>query len=494
MSAIPKTSSLSRRQREPDFRQIDTAKALRELHQLWTPHDGQIEPLRDLFYFGIMDIFLECGRNFGKTEIAAYALSRWARTHPGSENYYFGPEAKQVREIIWESNRLRNMLPQHWVASANQTEMRFRLTNTSKIKCDGTDNIDSYRGVKPKAGLIVFDEFKDFHPEFFDVFDANRRGVCPIFVLGTPPDRDGHFTETADEFKENPAKRYYNRPSATNPHLSRKWLADKKEELYKKGEGDKWEREYEAKRVPPGKSKIFPMLTKTMIEPHANVMAYVRRELKRLQFYVVFDPAGASVFAVNFYALNPYTKTILFLDDIYEDRQAEMTARKLGPRVMDLCLELGVRETTEWSLHYDEAASWFRNEWDAWISEEEEEDEEAGYRWALIPTAKSERNKLDGLSDIKSALLGGKIIFSERCAKEAKEKKGTWWEFDNYFKDKKGEIPKKSDHTIDNTRYFLHASGYTLKSEIEYQEAKDPMFRGARIEDDFPHLAQDSDD
>jgi len=82
---------------------------------------------------------------------------------------------------------------------------------------------------------------------------------------------------------------------------------------------------------------------------------------------------------------------------------------------------------------------------------------------------------------MKDIMLTDKLRISDRCKK-------TYWELDHYRKDDKGEIVKKHDHEIDNFRYILSATSYSLM-ESEYQDKeKDPMHRGTRIEDDFPTL------
>lgn len=457
------------------YKHSPTIRGLIELHSKWEPHEGQQPVGRALFYHDILDIFVEAGRNWGKTDFVAYALARWAWLNPGSENYYFGPEQKQVREIMWQSQRLHKLIPRSWLAKKpNDTQMRTTYKNGSWIKCDGTDNIDSYRGVKPNKGLIIFDEFKDFHHEFFEIFDANRRGICPLIIIGTPPEMECQFTQVAQDYQTKPDKRYFHAPTSQNPFISAKWLAEKRESLYAKGEGDVWEREYMAKRIPSGRRKIFPMIDKAMIRPHAAIMNEIKKDIKKLNFYTMFDPAGATVFAVNHICLNPYSKKIYYLDEIYETDQRLMTCRQIGRRALNNEQDLVFK--TDWDRRYDEAATWFANEWLENFPNE----------YGLIPTQKAEIKKENGLSLFKDAMLAGLVQFSDRCVK-------TFWEMNNYFKDDNGNIPKKDDHTIDNTRYFLHASNYKLDEDREYVETEDEDFRGRRIEDDFPHLFDEED-
>jgi hypothetical protein len=313
--------------------------------------------------------------------------------------------------------------------------------------------------------LTVFDEFKDFRPEFFDAYDPNRAAHdTPLFIIGTPPEFEGQFTEIGTSWANDRTKRFFKFPSHENPHISRKWLADKKAELYARGEGDKWEREYMAEFVRGGSKRIFPMLKNEMVKPHGELMRKIARDRRRLEWFLWADPAGASTFAVLLAAINPYTRDIYFLDEIYEQRQEEMTVDKIGSRCISMSRQLF---DGEWRFGYDEAEKWFANE----MLER--------FSLSFEPTQKSKNDKTTGLSLLKDAMLQGKVFISERCHK-------FFWELDNYRKDDQGRIVKRDDHLIDCARYILGAAYYSLNESMPVVREQDPMFRGARIEDDFP--------
>jgi hypothetical protein len=441
------------------------------LHSHWEPHKGQSRVGKALIA-GVKDIFVNAGRNWGKTDFVAYWLWRWAITNPGSENYYFAPYMKQAKEIIWATKRLQNFGPREWITSPNNTELRLPFLNGSFIKCDGSDNVDSYRGIKPK-GLIIFDEFKDFKEEFYPSFDPNRAAHdAPLIIIGTPPDRDGQFIDVMLEHQRNPNKRYYWAPSEENPHLSRQWLENKKTELYAKGAGDEWEREYRARFVKGGKKKIFPMLSNGHIKPYKEMLQFLMRDRKKLEWYLWNDPGSATCFATLFVAINPYTKKIYCIDEIYETDQRNMSVGQIGPKMFEIRDEL--YEDGEWRQGYDEAATWFANE----MMDQFEENFE--------PSHKHLNDKEQGISLIRDVLLSGHLEMSDRCVK-------LFWEMDNYFKDDSGKIPKKDDHLIDTLRYTLGAAHYKTQEAQEYLESKDEDFRGARIEDDFPQLGGEDD-
>jgi len=447
---------------------VRIATGLKELHDMWTPHPAQIEIGRALLHDRIKEVFAQCARNLGKTELVSYLLWRWAWTYPGSENYYFAPYMKQAREILWASRRIQSFGPRDWIKDINNTEMRVIFANGSFIKLDGSDNVEAYRGVKPK-GLSVFDEFKDFRREFYEAYDPNRAAHdTPLVIIGTPPDHDCQFTEVAAEYQRDPKKRYFEFPTEANPHISKRWLESKREELYARGDGDQWEREYMARFVKGGRAAIFPMLNTSMVKPHAEIMRQLYKDRRKLEWILWADPAGASCFAVLFMAINPYSRRLYLLDEIYETSQSEMTVGRIGRRLLDTREELMDMPEVEWRQGYDEAETWFLNEMMEVFNEHFE------------PSQKAKSDKISGLALIKDALAQGLVTFSDRCVK-------LFWEMENYRKDGNGKIIKANDHLIDCFRYALDATHYTIKDSPEpLAPEADPFWRGSRPSDDFP--------
>jgi hypothetical protein len=447
------------------------AEGLKALHSLWTPHPAQIEIGRALLKDGIKDVFAQCGRNFGKTELVAYLLWRYAWCHSGSENYYFSPYQNQSREILWASGRVQGFGPKEWIKSVNVQEMRITFINDSFIRLAGSDNVESYRGVKPK-GLTVYDEFKDFRPEFHDAYDPNRAAFdSPLFIIGTPPTHDGQFTALAKAFSEDPAKRFYKFPTDSNPHIKTEWLEKKKAQLYALGEGDKWEREYMAEFVRGGANAVFPMFSDSMIMPHEKIMKEIWRDRRKLDWFCWYDPAGSSCFAVLFVAINRYNKQLWILDELYLKDQKAMTTGNVGQLSAEIMEDLC--DVAEWIEGYDEAESWFRNEM---ID---------NFGRGLIPSQKAKSDKLSGVSLIKDAMLEGLFTISDRC-------KWLFWEMENYQKDDKGKIPKGNDHLLDCLRYILDAAAYKVRDDDEPIPVEaDPMWRGATPQHDFPEMGDD---
>lgn len=448
---------------QPDLQTLQ--KVLTDLHSRWTPHEGQIKVGSPLINNVVDQVFAECGRNFGKTDLLAYLFWRFANLYPNSENYYFAPLQNQAREIVWESKRLQNFGNPDWIVKTNDTEMRITFTNGSFIKVDGSDNIDKYRGVKmTKGGLLAFDEYKDFRPDFYAVIDPNLINA-KLIIVGTPPEVDNHFMKDADEFAQNPKKRYFNMPSETNPHLKRDWLASKRAELYAKGDGVIWEREYMARRVKGGKNAIFPGASQIEMRSQKSMLRDIARDRKKLNWYCVADPGTTTCFAVMFLAVNPYSKRIHVLETIYEKDPSQTGVSQIGRRILEIRNKLG--PDVQWTYVADEAASWFVKEmYDQF---------EVGFG----TSNKADNAKETGISLMKDIMLAELLELSA-------ESKDFQWELLNYVKDKNGKIPKGNDHLIDCFRYFLGAELYQLNVEVENKKEVQSERRGYTIEDDFP--------
>lgn len=432
------------------------AKILAILHARWQPHKTQALPIVKVFGQGAQSAQVECGRKWGKTEEIEYFLTRGGMTRPGGW-YYFAPEQKQAKEIVWASGRFQKFIPPEWIGSINNTEMRITLCNGAFIKVDGSDNIEAYRGIEPHGA--AYDEYKDFRPEFHRAFSPNFAVYQALLLIcGTPPETDlEHYDQMVAEHKA--AGCYFNFPSWANPHLDRDWLRKEKAKLYARGEGDVWEREYAARRVRGGKASIFPMFDpERHVRPHAELVAEIERDRHKLQWQVICDPGSASVFAVLFRAINPYTKKVYNLGEIYEKEQANTSVSKIIPRIKAMRDELfpsWAAHGIDWQQIYDEAATWFQTE----AAQEP-------FNEYFFPTKKSLADKTQGLSYCKDQLLHGLTVFSDRCTSIIQE-------VHNYIRDANNKPVKAGDHLIDCWRYGNHAAGLSLAEEAE-PKAKDP--------------------
>jgi hypothetical protein len=218
---------------------------------------------------------------------------------------------------------------------------------------------------------------------------------------------------------------------------------------------------------------------KTHIRSHDEIMRLVLPDRKKLHWQVVADPGNATVFCVIFRAINPYTRVVYQLDEIYETRQGDTSTSRMVPRIKAKMDELCPGHELygiEWDTIYDEAATWFSVE------------ASNSFDMQWHPTQKALRNKDEGLSLVKDQMLHGKFLISDRCVKTA-------WEIQGYLKDKNGKPIKLNDHAIDCIRYGNDFSGLDL-SIVSEPELPDPLYqrRFSTIEQDVAAARRETSD
>ena len=463
-----------------DKSHILTSQIMEDLHANWQPHAGQVKAGKALFADNIRSIFIQCGRKWGKSEFCIYSLWRWALLNPGSACYYLAPQQKQAKEIIWASNRLQNFggkLLRKYIKKIDNTENRIVFANGSFIKVDGSDNYESYRGITPD--FVVYDEFKDFNPKFHEGMNPNLAVKdAPLVIIGTPPDRECQYTVLAEEFRRREDSFWIRMNSYTNPSISKEWLDTEKEKLIARGEDDVWVREYEARFIRGGAGSIFPMVSEERhFKPHEEITLELQRDLKKLEWYCITDPGTTTCFAALFAAVNPYTRKIYILDEIYEKDQAHTSVRMIYPKLdakMGEFYPIGDVDE-DWYKGYDEAAAWFASE----VLHQ--------YGTSFFPTQKHMHKKEHGLSIIKDVLLHDLVVISNRC-------KNLLWEMENYVKDDKGNIPKRDDHLIDCFRYFMAAANYDMVEVMEIiKQNNDMKRRGYSLKEDYDAFRPEND-
>jgi hypothetical protein len=435
---------------------IKYLEILEELHKTWQPHAGQLFVGKQ-FYNNpeVTTIFLQNGRKWGKSEFVIYFLWRHAMMNPGSSCYYFAPLAKQAKEIVWAERRLQNFGPRDWIAKIDNNEMRITFKNGSFIKVDGSDSYEAYRGTQPSCA--VYDEFKDFHPQFHEGMGPNLAVKrAPLLIIGTPPRIDARnyvqYIQLADECKDRVSDSIFLcRPTHDNPVIDKVWLENEKNKLIARGEMDVWYREYEAKLVAGGKRAIFPMFNReSFVKPHGEVLGMLKKDFRKLEWFVILDPGTTTCFAVLFGAIHPYTKKIYLLDCIYEKSQANTSVMRIYPRITDFIASLYPNSDIhdDWFRVIDEAAAWATTE----ILNQ--------YGVFFCPTQKSKNKKEDGVSLIKDIMLQDMIVFSDHL-------EPLFYEMENYISDDHGKIPKKNDHLIDCFRYMLGHANYDVNQMVE---------------------------
>jgi hypothetical protein len=210
------------------------------------------------------------------------------------------------------------------------------------------------------------------------------------------------------------------------------------------------------------------MLTEEHVKPHHQIVEEIKRDIKKLEWYVIADPGTTTCFAVLFAALNPYTKKLYILDEIYAKNQKETSTGLIMKRIQLKCADLNSHiELDDWIKVADEAAAWFMNE------------VMVNNGTYFGPTNKRHGDKEEGLSLIKDQLIHNVVVLSDKCP-------NLFTEMRMYAKDNKGKIPKKNDHLIDCYRYLLDECKYDFNTILEAVKHKDPILQGRnrRFQDD----------
>lgn len=159
-------------------------------------HSVQAELLACLKRF----IFLPCGRQSGKTELALRHLVMWLPVRkPWRRPLYFyaAPTLKQARRVAWD--RLLELVPPQWIADVSITDDRIKTVFGSELFLDGLDKPERIEGQILDGGVV--DENSDIKPGTYAKSIHGtlvtrhgwcwRIGVCKRFGVG------------AVEFREN---------------------------------------------------------------------------------------------------------------------------------------------------------------------------------------------------------------------------------------------------------------------------------------------------
>ena len=448
-------------------------------------HKDQIEVLKPIYKENrVKNLFLACGRKYGKTETAAYVLWRQALLVPGSECFYVTPEANHGRKIVWEGGRLQKFLEEDsdkYIASVRNQDMTIKFKNGSYIQLVGSDNYMVANGLSPH--IAVYDEFKGFNHRWHTEFAPNRTANDATFVfIGTKP-RAGNknmdqYNEILDYALKNPnewavfERTTWDNPLNHRPEIKAAIEAEIKQ-LIARGEEDVVQLEYYSKVVPGGKRAIFPMLNKEEhVVSHRTLINEVKKDAKRLDWFWIADPGNTTAFGMLFGCLNRYTGKIYILDEIYETEQRNTSIGIIIPRGQTKALELysGSSLHDDWLKVSDEAAAWFMTE--------------ALNRYGIYfaPAEKWRGDKEDGLSLIKDQLLHKSVVISDRCEHLYKE-------MEQYARNEDGGIAKRNDHLIDCFRYANLALNYDFTTITEFVKNKDPIsdgrFRGMGNDEDL---------
>ncbi len=434
------------------------------------PHNGQKLVLKILFKYGKKHVFLQCGRNFGKSHCMAIAASLYALLNPNSRVYIIAPLRSQAYEIYWASGLLKSIIPREFLLDGedayNKSELRCYFRNGSFIKVDGADNEDALRGIKPH--WLGCDEFQSWKEGSYQSMEPNllaHDAVC--FKIGTPPDRECYFTYNAKyvekEMKAGNKKYFYMRqPTSSNPRISKEALAELKRQFVERGEEEIYTREYEAVFIPGGASAVFKGFNPDIhVRPRDWIYSRIMKDFSKCEMWEINDPGSTTVFATAFFILNRYTGEAFLVDEVYEKDDKLCSVGQIWPRVLKIEKERFGSGTP--IRYYDEAAAWFLNELCSQFPND----------CGITPTNKKMYEKDnqftgDSCSVVKDALAQRKFCIAEECTNAISE-------MTNYHKNDKGQIASNQpDHLVDCIRYFFHESGWSaIRGSMQVSQNND---------------------
>jgi hypothetical protein len=437
------------------------------------PHEGQADPLRRILdpENPMRKVFLQCGRNFGKSTLGGIAAVAMAGLYPRQKVYIIGPYFNLTSEIYIQSYFLHDIIPPDWLESYSKAEYRFSFKNESFVKIDGADNEARVRGYKPK-GLLVCDEFQDWKKEVWDAMEPNLLAHNALaLLLGTPPDTEGVYTEQAEEVKSeqrrgDKAYLWMKRTTWDNPRFPREELERRRDKLIARGEERIWRREYEAEFVPGGARAVYPMFSKILhVQPPDFFKEVIQKQAHLLEGYIIYDPGG-NRWGCTVHLYNRYTSKAYTVAEIVETDAMFLSCSKLNPRVEELRNLWFYKHGIEFTEVYDEAAKLFCVEM-----------EQLGV--TLVPTQKKQNDKSNNISLVRDMLSYQNLFINAEC-------ENTIWEFQNYVYTDRGLINKNLDELMDCHLYFSAESGYDLAEARQESDVKEAdTRRGFSLEEDL---------
>lgn len=427
------------------IRQIEAlqerAELLKAFRSHYQPHPMQ-ERIHAAFRSGKVGVFARCGRQSGKTMSACELAWLTAQFSPGSVISIITPERKQAYKIYWKKGKLQKFGPSSWIKRVDNEHLTIYFHNGSYIELDGSDNIDSHRG--DTKDLVILDEFKDIHPDFFEevVEPMLLTTDGKVLIIGTPPKTpESHYSKREEACKADPDWEVIHWTSYDSPYTNKKKLDKKKATLVALGMEDTFKREYLAEYTVGGKDSVFPMFSRSFHMRHdiETLHRYFHTRKSRLELYWVSDPATSSTFAALLIAYWREKGQIIVLDEIYEKDKNKTHVEAIVNQAM---AKMAPFEpiVSNWQAVYDDAEPWFAQQL------------LHGHGINSYPAGKQSVEKEEGIALMKTFFLAkNAVVVSQLCQNFAKE-------LENYIMIVKGDqvvYPKINDHLIDCFRYFL---------------------------------------
>jgi hypothetical protein len=445
-------------------------------------HEKQLELLTPILRDKKKITFGACGRKFGKSRATCYLAWRWALLNPNSSVYIVCPEGTHGRRIYWKDARIYQFLgvdsKKYILGKPNSRELTINFKNGSNIQIMGSDNYMAANGLTPD--LVIYDEFKGFHPEFHTQMDPNRAAkAAPLLIIGTLAEdgirnKDEYYAllEDCEEHPEDtPVFKYGTFDNPINQLPGQKEAILKQIELLRRqGKEHVVQREYFSKIIPGGETAIFPYFNPDEhVFPHEELVQEINKDVNNLEWCVSIDPGNRTVFASVMAAHDPENSVLYVLDENYARTQSETLISKFMAALRGKMLSLYPSGDLDrgWAKVCDEQAAWAILETLGQFND-----------MAFMKSNKNANKKDYGITLLNEAMQKGLIKISDRCTNLIKE-------ITDYHMNKQGRIPKVNDHGIDALRYLIHHINYTIVPDIDYKEKRDYRDDNSSIWGDF---------
>jgi phage terminase large subunit len=378
-------------------------------------HPAQAKIALDTHRFRVVN----CGRRFGKSELAAWEMKATAVLGNGTRVVYVAPTFQQARDIAWQTLK---RVCQDAIVNTNETRLELTLRNkygtTSSLWLRGWEAIETLRG--QRFDLVVLDEvamMKSFWAMWQEVVrptltDTRGRGLFLSTPKGLNHFRDLYNLQDVDsDFKS------FHFTSYDNPYIPKDEIDKARNELTE----DRFAQEYLAdfRKTQGLVYKDFDRARHVFTD-----MGIIKSRVRKL---VGIDWGWTNPTAVlefiedgdrNFYIVSEWYKTEKPSDEIIE-YAASLNAQ----------------------AYYPDPA---------------EPDRIALMLKRKLPVRDVSKDIVAGIDSVQKLIRAGKLFVHSSCV-------NTISEFETYsYPDKKPdkntpEVPiKENDHALDCARYTLH--------------------------------------
>ncbi len=423
-------------------------------------HEAQISMVKPLYDPKITMVFNACARKVGKTEAGLYMAWRHAGLNPGSVIFIAGPDKEHLQNIYWVGDRAARFLEEDsekYIKRIDRRSKTITLINDATIKFLGSENWRSGQGLSPS--LLIYDEFKAFHPLFHTEMAPNVSAKgAKIVIIGTHPkagDRNKTEYDAVLEYcksnsntcavaefatHQNPLQMLPKEKAAREAHIAQLRAANDEATV---------QREYYSKIVPGGSRAIFPMFSRDRhVRRHEYIMAQLKGAEHQFEWWCIIDPSSTTYGGI-FLAYHPKTKMLFCVDELYIKDRFKTSTKEVGPLIKDKMQELNAKlKPREWYKVGDQAAALHLIDMQANFPD-----------LSFMQSLKNTNNKEDMIMILKDMLTEDLLVFSDRCVNTIKE-------FEEYATNQDGALVKNrhsKDHNKDNFCYFLYYVNYNIK-------------------------------